>query len=142
MGVSITCKNPIYDFDMGYGSFASLRKNIALAIDREFGELYNKFIHCFIAEDRRNIVRETNAYIEQHPEIFTDELHDVMDFLYAPDCEGKINYKTCGKIYDIIKDVDFGEKSFRYAYESHNDYKEFKEFLKDCYSHRKNMTWY
>ena len=63
----------------------------------------------------------------------------VLDFLYAPDEDGKISYKTCRKIYELIKDVDFGGKCFRYAAHVHNDYEEFKMFLKECVSHRRNM---
>ena len=40
MGISITATNSKYDFYMGYGGFFSLRKNIALALDKEFGENY------------------------------------------------------------------------------------------------------
>ena len=30
---------------------------------------------------------------------------------------------------------------FRYASQMFNDYEEFKLFLKECYSHRRNMYW-
>ena len=66
---------------------------------------------------------------------------DILDFLYAEDCEGKISYKTCRKIYDLIKDVDFEKKGFRYAAYQNNDYEELKEFLTECYSKRRNMVW-
>lgn len=54
---------------------------------------------------------------------------DVIDFLYASDCNGKISYKTCRKIYNLIKDKRFDRKGFRYAAYMHNDYGEFKEFV-------------
>lgn len=40
MGLTITSTHPIYTFDMSYGGFFILRKNIALALDKEFGENY------------------------------------------------------------------------------------------------------
>lgn len=54
----------------------------------------------------------------------------------------KFSVTVCGKIYNLIKDIDFGDKGFRYAIYRRNDYEEFKKFLKDCYSKRKNMVWY
>lgn len=57
------------------------------------------------------------------------------------DLKGSISYKTCGKIYYLIKDIDF-TTGFRYAAYMHNDFEEFKEFLLDCYSKRKKMRWY
>ena len=141
MGVSLTANNSGYDFDMGYGGFFSLRKNIALAFDEEFGEHYANLIYCHSVKD-----------FEKHDEIaewilkknkLTDEDQDIVDFLYAPDSGGKMNYRTCGKIYDLIKDVDFDGKTFVYgALSDGKDYEYLKEFLKECYSHRRNAYWY
>ena len=47
MGITITAKNSSYDFDMGYGGFFNLRKNIALALDKEFGENYEHLGSCW-----------------------------------------------------------------------------------------------
>ena len=69
------------------------------------------------------------------------EYGDIIEFLFMPDVSGSISHGTCKKIYDLIKDVDFGSEGFRYGVLRHNDYEEFKAFLKDCYSHRKKMRW-
>ena len=58
MGIRLTADHSSYVFYMGYGGFFSLRKNIALALDREFGEHYAELIYChtpadFDAHDRR-----------------------------------------------------------------------------------------
>ena len=50
MGVTITATNSSYDFNMGYGGFFELRRNIALALDKEFGEVYGKLGSCFTHE--------------------------------------------------------------------------------------------
>lgn len=50
MGITITAKNSSYDFDMGYGGFFNLRKNIALALDKEFGENYEHLGSCWTKE--------------------------------------------------------------------------------------------
>ena len=44
--------------------------------------------------------------------------------------------------YFMLYNFDFGDKCFRYGAYANNDWEEFKIFLKDCYSHRKNMEWY
>lgn len=46
MGVTITATNPKYEFDMGYVGFLQLRKEIALALDEEFGRNYADLAHC------------------------------------------------------------------------------------------------
>jgi len=133
MGVSIRSTNGVHSFDCGYGGFFNLRKNIAYCISKEFGSLYEDYVFGNID------IYMINDYIIKFN---VHDLHEnVLKFLFASDCEGKIDYKTCKKIYDLIKDVDFGKKCFRYGAYSHNDYEEFKEFLLDCYSHRKNMRW-
>lgn len=134
MGVSIKSKNGVHSFDCGYGGFFNLRKNIAYCISPDFGTLYENYMNGMfeLSHTIDNYVIEFNIY---------NRYEDVLKFLFSSDCEGKINYKTCKHIYDLIKDVDFGKKCFRYGAYAHNDYEEFKAFLLDCYSHRKNMSW-
>lgn len=73
---------------------------------------------------------------------FPDEDEDILDFLFMSDCEGKISAKTCKKIYDLIKDVDFGGRIFTYtAHSDHKDYEHLKEFLLECSKKRACMRW-
>lgn len=60
MGVSITSKNPKYTFDMGYIGFSELRNNIALALDKDFGENYAKLVYQ-IAHGSRQGKSKPNA---------------------------------------------------------------------------------
>lgn len=137
MGISIICTHPKYEFDMGYMGFFNLRKNIALALDKEFGTAYASLATAWNEEKSKAVNAELNRILSCKT---LDE--DIVEFLYMSDCGGKISYRTCKKIYDVIKDVDFGDKCFRYGIKVHNDYEEFKEFLKDCYRYHKNMEWY
>ena len=140
MGVTISANNSHYVFDMGGGGFFNLRKNIALAFDKEFGEHYETLIYRNSKEDFKAFDEKANKILSDSR--FKDEDSDVLDFLFACDCEGKISYKTCKKIYELIKDIDFGEKIFTYAhYSKGDDYEMFKKFLKECYSHRRKMYW-
>ena len=140
MGVTMTATDPRYSFDMGCGGFFNLRKNIALALDKEFGENYALLSTCHSPEQFEENDKTANRIITRKH--LDKNYTDVLDFLYQSDCGGEISHKTCKKIYELIKDVDFGSKGFRYGTLMHNDYEEFKEFLKDCYSHRKKMRWY
>ena len=140
MGVTITATNSKYEFDMGYGGFFNLRRRIALALDKNFGENYSDLGTCHTEEQFRANDKVAEMIIAQKK--LDEKYPDVIDFLYASDCEGKASYKTCRKIYNLIKDVDFGGLGFRYAAYMHNDYDEFKEFLKECATRRRNMRWY
>ena len=139
MGVIITSNNASISFDCSYSGFYNLRKNIAILYDMEFGEHYGKLINCRTKEDYEKFDNKANEICKRLP----DEDSDILDFFFQPDTEGKINYKTCGKLYEIIKDVDFGNRIFLYsAYSDGKDYEYFKDFLKECYSHRRNLIWY
>lgn len=140
MGITLTANHSKYSFDMGAGGFFNLRANIADLFDKQFGEHYRKLSKCYDRIDYEEHDRIANKILSHSR--FKDEDADILDFLYAPDdCDGKISYKTCGKLYDLIKDHDFGKKCFRYIAYAHNDYEELKQFLKECYSHRRNAYW-
>jgi len=140
MGITITAANSKYDFFLGYGGFFSLRKNIASAYNKEFGEHYGNLIYCHTPRQFEEHDKISNLLISQ---LDPDEKDaDIFDFLYQSDCSGKISYKTCKKIYDLIKDIDFGDRIFTYGANSDGkDYEYLKEFLKECYSHRRQMRW-
>lgn len=140
MGVTITATKPLYTFDTGCGGFFNLRKNIAYCLDEEFGANYANLLHCHSQAEYKMNDREAEKIIARKH--LDDNYSDVLDFLYASDTDGRVSYKTCKKIYDMIKNKDFGTKIFRYGAIAHNDYEEFKLFLLDCYSNRKYMRWH
>lgn len=139
MGISITATNTKFDFDMGYGGFFSLRRNIALALDQEFGENYSALNQCHTESQFAENDKVANEIIKKKH--LDENYKEVIEFLYSSDVYGSISYKTCKQIYDLIKDVNFGNKGFRYAAYMDHDYNDFKEFLKECYSHRRKMRW-
>ena len=139
MGVTITANNSKYSFDMGYGGFFSIRTQIALALDKEFGDNYALLGRCFTPEQYEANDRAAEEIINRK-HLYT-KYSDMMEFLYMSDSEGEISYRTCKKIFDLIKDIDFGKNGFRYALYRHNDYEEFKSFLAECYSKRRKMRW-
>lgn len=140
MGYTIYANNGSRDFDGGMGGFASLRTNIALAFDKEFGEHYSTLSACWKKEQYEAFNKRTNDILAD--DRFKQEDEDIVEFLFASDCGGEISHKTCKKIYDLIKDIDFGGKIFTYgAYSDGKDYEHFKEFLLECYKHRRKLRW-
>ena len=138
MGVTITANNSKHSFHMGYRGFFELRKNIALAYNKEFGRQYAKIAQCYTEEDYKEYNNKTNRLIRK----LELEDDDILDFLYSSDCGGKASHETCDKIYKLLTNTDLSGKRFQYAaWSSESDYDEFKEFLHECYSHRRNMVW-
>ena len=141
MGVDISANKSNRCFHCGGGGFFSLRKNIALAYDKELGEHYANMISALgIGGRMEEYNKKTNEILADGR--FKEDDYDILDFLYASDCEGKASHKTCKKIYNLIKDIDFGDKIFTYAaWSDGKDYEYFKEFLLECYRHRRKMRW-
>ena len=140
MGVTIYANGSKQSFDMGYGGFFNLRKNIALGLDQEFGEHYETLRTCSSEDDYRKFDEIANCILAD--ERFQD-MDDVLDFLFAPDTDGKIGYKTCMKIYGCLQHVDLEGKCFVYVNLSNGkDYDEFKDFLKECYRYKRKMRWH
>lgn len=133
MGVTITANGSNESFDMGYGGFGNLRKNIAHCIDPDLGVLYEELYRTWLAPQ----IERINALIlDKHL-----ECDHAMDFLFQADCCGMVGYRACREIYEAIKDVDFGDKCFQYGAIAHNDYERFKAFLKECVRYHRNMRW-
>ena len=140
MGLTVYATNEPLSFDMGYGGFYDFRTTICKIYDAELGALYAD--HIFgDSEHEHERIRKINEVLSD--ERFNDEDEDLIDFFFASDCEGKISHKTCKKIYDLIKDVDFGNDGFQYALMRHSDgdYEALKRFLKNCYSNHRKMRW-
>lgn len=142
MGITITATNAKCDFDMGYGGFFNLRKNIALALDDEFGHIYLNYAKCFNGDSLAENDRLAELVINKKQ--LDKDYSDVLDFLYMPDTEGKIGYRTCRKIANLLEKClpALRTKTFRYAIYAHHDYEDFIDFLKDCVKYHKNMRWY
>lgn len=140
MGYTIYANGSSKSFDGGMDGFLSLRTNIALAFDKEFGEHYSTLINCYREEDYKLFDAKTNEILSH--DRFKKEDKDIIDFLFASDCGGEISYKTCKKIYDLIKDKNFDGEIFTYgAYSDGKVYEHFKNFLLECYSHRRKLRW-
>lgn len=97
MGVTITANNSSRSFDMGGGGFMSLRENIALAFDKEFGEHYGKLRSVWKQEDFKAFDKETDRILAD--DRFREEDVDIVEFLFASDCGGEISQFTIEPFY-------------------------------------------
>lgn len=143
MGVTITAKNSGFVFDMGYGGFWNIRKNIALALDEDFGISYAAWCMSYISGGDFEWKAKISERIINKKCLY-EEYEDVLDFLYMPDTKGKISYKTCRKIAGLLEGrmSELKGKSFRYANQAGNDYEDFVKFLKECVRYHRNMRWF
>ena len=141
MGITITANNSKHSFKIGYGTFYLLRSEIAKCLDYEFGKQYASLLECDTAEERKARDEVTDKMARQK---HLDE--DVLAFLFASDCDGEVPYKTCGKLYSLIKYESFNHKRPTYDPSRDDteliDFDRFKEFLLDCYSYRRKMRWH
>lgn len=145
MGVTILNKNKC--IDMGCGGFSNLRNTIAGLLPEEFAELYKAWTnpmnwlhtdspnHLLNEEGNKRLSR---LYAEG---ILTDEDDPVIDFLFAPDCGGKISAKGCKRLYQVIKDYD---DDIVYGYSGRSDcakFADFKAIVEECAKKRLVLTW-
>lgn len=128
MGVTISANGSNISFDMGYVGFHILRCAIAQCVDSVFGRFYESSYTT--AEEFNRVIKKRNLTCDR-----------VLAFLFMPDCNGSVDYKTCKEILSFIKDVDFGDRCFRYAAYADNDYEEFKQFLAECVKYHRSMRW-
>lgn len=141
MGLTITSKikSCNIELDGGYGMFVTIREEVAKQFDKEFGEHYATLRNCFLKEHFDTFNKKANKILSD--ERFKEEDEDVVAFLFMPDCDGHIGYKTCKKIYDLLQNSK-NKCCLRYAAYSKNDWEDLKELLLQCYKHKANLYWY
>ena len=131
MGVTIYANNSDLRFDCSYSGFYRLRCAVCKVFNPELYKLYSDY-----ANDN---VDEINALLTDYSE---DDL--ILDFLFQSDCYGSISYKACKEIYDLIKDIPEEEArihNIRYGAYYRDDWEQFKQLLKECYSKRRKLRW-
>ena len=137
--MGLTLRNNVKDCDIeldgGYSILRTIRIEVAKQYDEEFGNYYQLFYDGY---DRKKYINKLNNLLKD--DRFKDEDNDLMEFLFASDCEGKIGYKTCKKVYDLIKNSD-NDCCLRYVIYSKNDWNDLRELLLSCYKHRANLYW-
>lgn len=138
-GLTLTAKNSSYVFHIGYAEFFQLRATIASLYDKCLGEHYWTLPQYHDKQTYDEFDRITEEILA-HPR-FKEEDSDILDFLYASDCDGKIGYKTCKKIRDLLQASGSTGQDGEKASALYHDYRELREFLGECYSHRRTAYW-
>ena len=141
MGVTITSKirNCDIELDGSYGMLLTIREEVAMQFDEEFGKHYSKIGTLFWKKDFEEFDKRTDEILSNKR--FKQEDEDIIDFLFQSDCGGEINYKTCKKVYDLLQNSKCN-CNLRYLAYSKNDWEDLKELLLQCYKHKANLYWY
>lgn len=141
MGVTIDSVN--HSIDLGYGGFNNLRMTVAKLTAPDIHEHYeylNKGMRLF-GSQREEFFKEYDKKIIELDKKYNYEKSDVLDFLYASDCEGEMDTKHCKSIWEEIKDYDDENCYGYYGRPDCAKFKDFKEIVKDCIDTDTSMTW-
>lgn len=129
MGLDTLAKglNSKNSYRQGYITFMRFRLQLAVTYNKEFGELYSKWMNEEIAE---NECKRMN-------EICNDDLNL---FLEHSDCDGRFTPKECKKIYGVIKDLKMDMQGYNYrTKKAYNMLEQWKTIFKHCYQKRVNL---
>lgn len=135
MGLTIRSNGSDKEVTVGYISFGLLRQKVASFLDEDYGNEYKKVYSAeaqllWKDEDWKELNDRLKAIIKSKG---LDE--DIVDFIYENDTSGKVGYKTCKKLYDLLEGKDIGIGRFS------GQEDDFRQLLLDCYSHRANLLW-
>lgn len=127
MGLALVATGFEKDMHIGYGGFSGMRYRIAKAYSEKHGELYAMMLKAF----RSRLPDDFDAR-------WNDGCNDDLDILlWHSDCDGKLTYQECGKIYDVLKGLDVEDQ-----HEEDSFYNNFLEMLQHCKKRRVNMYFY
>ena len=132
--MGIWLHNAEYEMEMGNAAFMRLRRVIADQLPEEFATHYWDLLSPSDEKELDAYNKRTGELVEKYK---IDS--DVVDFLYLPDTTGKVSYKVCRKLYNLIKDYDDNEV-YGFAY-SNTSFAYFKEMLLDCAKKRRTLYW-
>lgn len=141
MGITIDSKNK--SIDLGYGGFNRLRTKVAELANEDIFNHYKKLDGAPIigAEARKRFFEEYDKKTVELDEKYEGRMHELLNFLYACDCEAEIPVDVCESLYEVIKDYD---DDVLYGYYGRPDcamFKDFKNLVKDCIDNKCAMEW-
>lgn len=120
-------------FDSGYGGFNRFRIALAKAYDKEFGQLYEKWLNSLYGP------KLTNKELKRMNELCCSSL-DIL--LQHEDCGGKLTPKQCKAIYEITKDLKCDYPQMNYLTKTgKNQLEVFNRALFHCWKRRVIMRF-
>ena len=142
MGITITAKyESAPEYDMGYGQFFCLRRDIAYLISNEFGDLYSKLPSMYIAtpEVQRAFDEGIDTLLEKYK-----VRKRLIPFLFRSDCDGYISPAQCKTVL-IYLESSFIEPEKEYGYVAPGRKRmtiyQFKDLLTECCKRKVNLIW-
>ena len=142
MGVTIVGAKK--SLDLTFSGFSKLRQVVADLSNPKIGKHYSLIFEGFMLSTaaRTEYFERYDAKTEELSEKFNGEMDNILDFLYAPDCEGEISVDTCKEIYELVKDHEC-ETLFGYAGRIDNvRFDDFKSLLAECIDANEPVEWY
>ena len=147
MGINLFCKKTGRTIEMGYGGFDRLRQKVADLVGEPFASHYAKlgtpmYMFCLNADLRKKLYAEYN---EQSQKMIDDKQvkYKIADFLFQPDCGGKISYGACKEILKVIGDYDDIETIYGYSSRPFPaTFSDFKVILQECVAKKSPMVWH
>ena len=139
--MGVTIRSPHYSIDLGYFGFERLRQKIADLTAEDIGEHYRALLGGAAGKEQDVWIEEYNRKTEELAEKYKGRYNKILNFLYAPDCDGKATYGTCK---DILKVIGVYDDNILYGYAGRPDcakFADFRRILEDCAQCKKQMTW-
>lgn len=126
MGITISSKNK--SIDLGCGGFYNLRTKVAELTNPELLAIYKELDRSFrilSSKERKTFFENYNKQIQKFDEDHDGDYFEILNFLYASDCDAEFDADHCKKIYEIIKDYD---DNILYGYAGRKDCAKFSDF--------------
>lgn len=146
MGLTLACKKTNRSIDLGCGGFLRLRRKVSELCGEEMFTYYQLMLDSLYR--RFDSPEEKEKFWESYDEAVGQLVdhkrlsYKVVNFLYAPDIEGRATYGTCKILLKIIGDYD---DNILYGYAGRPDcarFRDFKAILEDCVRTKSAMVWY
>lgn len=143
MGVTIESKN--FSIDLGYGGFRNLRLKVAELTADDIFDHYKKStdgMQLYDEDKRKRFYEEYNKKTNALDLKYEGKMSNILDFLYASDCSGKMDAEHCRSIYNVIHDYD---DNIKYGYVGKKDcamFKDFKNIVKDGIDSEEGFEWW
>lgn len=143
MGVTIESKS--HSIDLGGGGFRCLRTKVAELAAPDIFEHYKKSmdgIRLYDEDKRKAFYESYDAKIAELDKKYDGKMSDILDFLYASDCDAEMDLNHCRSIYAVINNYD---DDILYGYAGRKDcakFADFKAIVKDGIDSGDGFIWF
>ena len=125
-------------YDIGLGSFFQLRRDIAFAVSKEFGEHYQTILRCRTEEDFAAHNRKLAELVQKYT-----VRAGTLKFLYEEDGDVRLDHTFLKPVYELALKLDPDK---RYGYggwpkETKMTGRNFQELLRSCLEEQSSLMW-